>query len=135
MRDQKLHDDSILFLAEELVKRGYNVLADHGSWPLSNQPIAINGYKPDIIAMNSFERCIYEVETSKSYQSRYTVNQLVSFNMKGKEDFTTYLVLTGSEYKLLVGGHFLKAQTITRNMEYVRVAHLDLARSEYQVFT
>jgi Holliday junction resolvase len=86
---QKNHDNMVRYVANDLKKRGYKVLADHIGWP-NGSPGEINGYIPDIIATSTGNgNFIMEVETCPSYADEHTREQLTAFSKVA--GYTTYV--------------------------------------------
>jgi hypothetical protein len=75
-QSQHLHDSVVSARARQLVGEGESVWADV---PGYRQPQLIFGFMPDIIA-NGRRNLISEVETSDSYSSDHTYNQLRAFD-------------------------------------------------------
>jgi len=73
---QSIHDPMVSVRARELAAEGNRVWADVQGYP---QPQAIFGYIPDIIA-NGTRNLISEVETSDTYSSQHTRDQLKAFD-------------------------------------------------------
>jgi hypothetical protein len=73
---QALHDAVVVTMAEQLMKQGHRVVADVNGYP---RPPEVLGHIPDIIA-NGRANLISEVETSDSYSSQHTRDQLQAFD-------------------------------------------------------
>lgn|GEM_PF-3145563 len=88
---QKNHDNMVRYVANDLKKRGYKVLADHIDWP-NGAPDEVNGYIPDIVAAsNNNGNFIMEVETCSSYADEHTREQLNAFSKVA--GYTTYVII------------------------------------------
>jgi hypothetical protein len=73
---QALHDGVVVARAEQLLKQGHRVAADVNGYP---RPPEVLGHIPDIVA-NGSANLISEVETSDSYSSQHTKDQLQAFD-------------------------------------------------------
>ena len=69
------HDSVVAIRASELVRAGARVCADVEGYP---QPPLIAGYRPDIVAYG-IRNLISEIETSESWSSSHTQEQLAAF--------------------------------------------------------
>jgi len=78
-RSQSIHDSMVSARARELAAEGDRIWADVQGYP---QPQAVFGYIPDIIA-NGSRPLISEVETSDTYSSSHTRDQLKVFDSAG----------------------------------------------------
>lgn len=87
---QQNHDNMVRYVANDLNRRGYRVIADHIGW-LNGAPGEINGYIPDIIATASEVNFIMEIETCPSYADDHTREQLTAFSRV--QGSTTYVII------------------------------------------
>lgn len=76
------HNNMVRYIANDLVSRGYSVRADHIGWP-KGPFFEINGYRPDITAIDTDSSLIFEIETCSTYSDDHTKEQLTAFNKKG----------------------------------------------------
>jgi len=75
IQGQALHDSVVVARAEQFLKQGHRVAADVNGYP---RPPEVLGHIPDIVA-NGRTNLISEVETSDSYSSQHTKDQLQAF--------------------------------------------------------
>lgn len=76
LQGQALHDSVVVARAEQLLKQGHRVTADVNGYP---RPPTVLDHIPDIVA-NGRTNLISEVETSDSYSSQHTKEQLQAFD-------------------------------------------------------
>ncbi|TEB08606.1 hypothetical protein Psch_02172 [Pelotomaculum schinkii] len=82
------HNNMVRYIANDLVSKGYGVLADHINWP-KGSPGKINGYIPDLTVTNTDSFIIFEIETCSTYSDDHTREQLTAFDKKGG----TYIII------------------------------------------
>lgn len=87
-KSQDKHDIIVKYITNDLVSKGYSVLADHINWP-QGSPDEINGYIPDVTASKRNAFLVFETETCPTYKDDHTKEQLTAFNKKG----TTYIIV------------------------------------------
>ena len=78
-QSQSIHYSMVSARARQLAAEGNRVWADVQGY---SQPQAVFGYIPDIIA-NGSRNLISEVETSDTYSSQHTKDQLKAFDSAG----------------------------------------------------
>ncbi|MDD4237865.1 MAG: hypothetical protein PHT62_04855 [Desulfotomaculaceae bacterium] len=82
------HDNMVRYIANDLASRGYSVHADHINW--HKGPFReINGYIPDITAIDTDSSLIFEIETCLTYSDDHTKDQLTAFDKKAG----TYIII------------------------------------------
>jgi hypothetical protein len=95
---QQKHDSIVSLRAGELVAEGNRVWADGvNGYP---QPQLVFGYRPDIIAVNGSRNLISEVETSDTYSSQHTREQLKAFDLAA--NFLLEVIVPKSVYQAAV---------------------------------
>jgi hypothetical protein len=94
--NQQKHDSIVSARAGELLGEGSRVWADVEGYP---QPQPVFGYIPDIIA-NGTRNLISEVETSDSYSSDHTKQQLRAFDLA--TNYLLEVVVPKSVYEVAV---------------------------------
>lgn len=90
---QQLHDNIVSIRARELQASGSRVWADVFGFP---QPQLVFSYRPDIISINGFKNLISEVETTDTFSSEHTHNQLKAFDQA--KNFFLEVVVPESVY-------------------------------------
>lgn len=86
-QSQKIHNTMVRILAEYLEREGYaNICADHLAG--YNQPSPIDGYLPDVTAIQNGNGCIFEVETDDSINDPHAGNQMSAFASSSLGTFT-----------------------------------------------
>ncbi|MDR6227221.1 hypothetical protein [Desmospora profundinema] len=77
------HHDMIRLVAKELVRKGFQVQADHVDWPDGPPMAAVDGYKPDILAFRESRVVFVQVETCSTYRKSKVGHPLSVFSQKG----------------------------------------------------
>ncbi len=93
-KSQSEHDAKVLTIARRFEKQGFNVQADIAGYP---KPPTINGYRPDVVAKDGWDRKIVEVETPESVTSTRDLAQQQAFRQAAnRSEHTTFRrVVTG----------------------------------------
>lgn len=73
------HDNMVRYIANDLVSRGYSVRADHINWPKGSF-LKLNGYIPDITAIDNNSSLIFEIKTCLTYNDEHTKEKLMAFD-------------------------------------------------------
>jgi Holliday junction resolvase len=82
------HDNMVRYIANDLVTRGYSVRADHINWPIGSFR-EIDGYIPDITAIDNNTSLIFEIETCLTYNDDHTREKLTAFDKRAG----TYIIV------------------------------------------
>lgn len=77
------HHDMVRLVANALVRKGYQVQANHIDWPDGQPQVAFEGYKPDLMAFRESKVVFVQVETCSTYQSTKVGYPLSVFSQKG----------------------------------------------------
>ncbi|PTM59144.1 hypothetical protein [Desmospora activa] len=77
------HHHAVQLVANALVRKGYQVQAHHIDWPDGSPRVAIEGYKPDLMAFRESKVIFVQVETCSTYRSSKVGHPLSLFSQKG----------------------------------------------------
>lgn len=77
------HRNMVRLVAEELIRMGYQVQADHIDWPDGTPVAQVEGYKPDILAFQGSRVVFIQVETCSTYRDTKVGYPLSVFSQKG----------------------------------------------------
>ena len=95
-QSQSTHDSIVLARARQLAAEGSRVWADVQGYP---KPQTVFGYIPDVLA-NGTRNLISEVETSDTYASQHTKDQLKAFD--SASNYSLEVVVPKSVYQAAV---------------------------------
>ncbi|GAA2775392.1 MULTISPECIES: hypothetical protein [Bacillati] len=109
---QSVHNRMVRSTAEQLVREGFEVFADHIGWS-GGTPIEVDGYRPDIIAIKNRQMYLLEVETMDSYNKEHCISQISAFSKALPE---THVILPAGYMSTQYAIPYLKYTMAKRNI-------------------